>query len=145
MKEALQALLDRNLPLPGVAACSARLADRTFVTHCYGDWFAPAQVEQALSRLALAADSLGYHGIQPVRLCWVFEHARIHLALRRGRRLPGLFCGEPPRDQRQAGGPAGGVHEPAGLLTAPGSSATLGFGIRHPCKALLSTRASTVC
>jgi hypothetical protein len=82
MKEAIQALFDRNLPLPGLAAYSARLADRTYVTHCYGDWFAPAQVEQAVSRLALAADSLGYHGIQPVRLCWVFEHARIHLALR---------------------------------------------------------------
>ena len=83
MKEALQAFLDRNLPLPGVAACSARLADRTFVSHCYSDWFTAAQVEQALSRLALAADSLGYHGIQPARLCWVFEHSRIHLALRR--------------------------------------------------------------
>ena len=82
MKEALQALLDRNLPLPGLGACSVRLADRTYMTHCYGDWFAPAQVEQALSRLALAADSLGYHGIQPIRLCWVFQHARIHLALR---------------------------------------------------------------
>ena len=83
MKEAIQALLDRNLPSPGVRACSVRLADRTYVTHCYGDWFAPEQVEQALSRLALAADSLGHHGIQPVRLCWVFQHARIHLALRR--------------------------------------------------------------
>jgi len=82
MKQALEALLDRNQPLPGLAASSARLADRTYVTRCYGDWFAPAQVEQALSRLALAADSLGYHGIQPVRLCWVFEYARIHLALR---------------------------------------------------------------
>jgi hypothetical protein len=83
MKEALQAFLDRNLPLPGVAACSARLVDRTFVNHCYSDWFTPTQVEQALSRLALAADSLGYHGIQPTRLCWIFEHSRIHLALRR--------------------------------------------------------------
>jgi hypothetical protein len=82
MKEALQALLDRNQPLTGVGACSARLADRTYLTQCYGDWFAPAQAEQALSRLALAADSLGYHGIQPVRLCWVFEHARILLAWR---------------------------------------------------------------
>jgi len=83
MKDTLQDFLDRNLPLPGVAACSARLADRTFVSRCYSDWFAIAQVEQALSRLALAADSLGYHGIQPARLCWVFEHTRIHLALRR--------------------------------------------------------------
>jgi hypothetical protein len=82
MNDALQAFLDHNLPLPGVAACSVRLADRTYVNRCYGDWFTSAQVEQALSRLALAADSLGYHGIQPTRLCWVFEHSRIHLALR---------------------------------------------------------------
>ena len=83
MTETLPAFLDRNLPLPGVAACSTRLADRTFVSRCYSDWFTVAQVEQAVSRLALAADSLGYHGIQPARLCWVFEHTRIHLALRR--------------------------------------------------------------
>ena len=83
MKDTLQEFLDRNLPLPGLAACSVRLADRTFVSRCYGDWFTSAQVEQALSRLALAADSLGYHGIQPSRLGWVFEHSRIHLALRR--------------------------------------------------------------
>ena len=83
MKDTLQDFLDRNLPLPGLAACSVRLADRTFVSRCYDDWFTPAQVEQALSRLALAADSLGYHGIQPLRLSWVFEHSRIHLALHR--------------------------------------------------------------
>lgn len=83
MKEALQEFLERNLPLPGLAACSVRLADRTFVSRCYSDWFASTQVEQVLSRLALAADSLGYHGIQPTRLGWVFEHSRIHLALRR--------------------------------------------------------------
>ena len=83
MIDALQAFLDRNLPLSGVAACSVRLADRTFVSRCYGDWFTAAQVEQALGRLALAADSLGYHGIQPTRLCWIFEHCRIHLTLRR--------------------------------------------------------------
>jgi hypothetical protein len=83
MNEALQAFLDRNLPLPGVAACSVRLADRTFVSRCHSDWFTTAQVEQAVGRLAMAADSLGYHGIQPARLCWVFEHSRIHLALRR--------------------------------------------------------------
>ena len=83
MKETLQQFLDRHLPLPGLAACSVRLADRSFVSRCYGDWFTLAQVEGALGRLALAADSLGYHGIQPTRLRWVFEHSRIHLALRR--------------------------------------------------------------
>jgi hypothetical protein len=83
MNEALQGFLDRNLPVAGVMACSVRLADRTFASRCYSDWFTPAQVEQALSRLALAADSLGYHCIQPTRLCWVFERVRIHLTLRR--------------------------------------------------------------
>ena len=83
MKEALQAFLDRNLPLPGMAAYSVRLTDRTFLNHCYSDWFTTTQVEQVLSRLALAADSLGYHGIQPTRLCWICEHSRIHLTLRR--------------------------------------------------------------
>jgi len=83
MKDAIEAFLDRNLPLPGLGACGVRLADRTYVTHCYGDWFTPAQVEQALNRVALAADSLVYQSIQPARLCWVFEHTRIHLALRR--------------------------------------------------------------
>jgi hypothetical protein len=83
MKGTLQEFLDRNLPLPGLAACSVRLADRTFVSRCFSDWFTSTQVEQVLGRLALAADSLGYHGIQPTRLGWVFEHSRIHLALHR--------------------------------------------------------------
>jgi hypothetical protein len=83
MKDTLQDFLDRNLPLPGLAACSVRLADRSFVSRCYSNWFTSSQVEQVLSRLVLAANSLGYHGIQPLRLGWVFEHSRIHLALRR--------------------------------------------------------------
>ena len=83
MKEGLEQFLDRNLPLPGMAAWSVRLADRTYLSRCYSDWFTTAQVEQVLGCLALAADSLGYHGIHPARLCWVFEHSRIHLALRR--------------------------------------------------------------
>jgi hypothetical protein len=83
MKDKLQEFLDRHLPFPGLAACSVRLVDRTFISRCYSDWFTSPQIEQALSRLVLAADSLGYHGIQPSRLGWVFEHSRIHLVLRR--------------------------------------------------------------
>jgi hypothetical protein len=83
VKEVLQEFLNRRLPLPGVAAWCARLADRTLLSGCYTDWFSEKQLEQTLTRMALAADGLGYHGIQPVRLCWVFEHTRIHLALHR--------------------------------------------------------------
>lgn len=82
MKDALLELLNRRLPMPGVAAWSARLPDRSLIHQAYSDWFSEEQLEQIISRLALAADGLGYHGIQPVRLCWIFEHARIHLALR---------------------------------------------------------------
>ena len=82
MKETLPEFLDRALPLPGVAACCVRLADRSFVSRCYSDWFNVKQVEQVLGRLALAADNLGYHGLQPTRVGWVFEHSRIYLKLR---------------------------------------------------------------
>jgi hypothetical protein len=82
MKAALQQLIDRNLPLPGMAAWGVRLADRSCESRCYSDWFTAAQIEQALNRLVPAADGLASHGIKPTRLCWVFEHTRIHLALR---------------------------------------------------------------
>ncbi len=82
MNELLRELLARRLPLEGVAAWSARLPDRTVVSHCFTDWFTARQVEQALTRLALAVGSLAYHQVKPARLCWRFEHARVHLALR---------------------------------------------------------------
>ena len=96
MSGTLQEFLDRSLPLPGVAACCVRLADCTYETRCEGDWFASAQVEQVLGRLALAADSLGYHGLQPTRLCWVFERSRIHLALRHDGACLALFVENRP-------------------------------------------------
>jgi hypothetical protein len=96
MNEALQGFLDHSLPLPGVTACSVRLADRTFVSRCYSDWFTPAQAEQALNRLAQAADSLSYHGIQPIGLCWVFERIHIHLALRQDAACLALFVENRP-------------------------------------------------
>ena len=73
-------MLERSLPHPGVAAWGARLPDHTVANQCYSDWFGPAQIEQALTRLVLAAESLKAHRLEPVRLCWVFEHARILLA-----------------------------------------------------------------
>jgi hypothetical protein len=78
----LEELLARHLPIPGVAALVARLPDLTFLHRSYTDWFTEAQLHQLLSRLAATADSLGQQGIQPLRLAWTFEHARILLALR---------------------------------------------------------------
>lgn len=83
MSASIAEFLDQNLPLPEVAACAVRLPDRTYRSRCDEQWFTQSQAEQILGRLTLAADSLGYHGIQPVRLCWIFERARIYLGLRR--------------------------------------------------------------
>jgi hypothetical protein len=96
MKAALQELIDRNLPLPGMAAWGVRLADRSCESRCYGDWFTAAQVEQALNRLVPAADGLASHAIKPRRLCWVFEHTRIHLALKSDGACLALFVENRP-------------------------------------------------
>ena len=96
MKEALQALLEKGLPQPGVAAWGSRLPGQAADSRCYSDWFTPAQIEQILTRLALAAESLRSHGIQPSRLGWTFEHARICLALRRDGGCLALFVENRP-------------------------------------------------
>jgi len=91
MKAALLELLGKGLPLPGVVAWATRLPDMTLAHHAYNDWFNGQQLEQMVGRLALAAEGLSAHGIQPVRLAWIFEHARIHLALRRDGGCLALF------------------------------------------------------
>jgi hypothetical protein len=82
MSRALQDFLDPRLPLPGVAAWVARLADHSLVHEAFADWFTPDQLEHMLTHMVLAAENLAHHQIQPVRICWVFEHARLHLATR---------------------------------------------------------------
>jgi hypothetical protein len=96
MKSALQELFDQRLPRPAVSAWAVRLPDHTVLHHCYTDWFSHAQIEQTLTRLALAADGLGRHRIQPVQLCWTFEHARIFLALRSDGSCLALFVENRP-------------------------------------------------
>jgi hypothetical protein len=95
MNDALERFVYRCLPLQGVTACSLRLPDRTFFSRCHGGWLTPTQAEQALNRLALAADSLSQHDIQPTRLCWVFERTRIHLVLRPDAACLALFVENP--------------------------------------------------
>lgn len=82
MKSALEGLLERHLALPGLAAWAARLPGPAVTSRCFGDWFTTVQLEQALPRLLLAMNTLGNEGVAAQRSCWVFERARIHLALR---------------------------------------------------------------
>jgi hypothetical protein len=82
MSDALRQFIETNVPKAGLAAWSAELADHTFTSQCYNNWFTRAQVEQTLKRLSVAAQNLAQHQIEPLRLCWTFEHARVLLALR---------------------------------------------------------------
>jgi hypothetical protein len=82
MRALLDQLLGERQPFSGLAAWGALLPDRTVAGHCYSDWFAAPQIEHIMGRLALAAESLTHHGIAPRRMSWVFEHARVWLAMR---------------------------------------------------------------
>ncbi len=82
MNSPLRQLLDAQLPLPGVAAYAVRLPDLAVGQESFGDWFTPDQVAHFLARMIQAVENLRRHQLDPVRLCWVFEHARVHLALR---------------------------------------------------------------
>ena len=102
MKETLKEFVEARLPLAGLVAWGARLPDRTLASQCLNGWFTPKQVEQVVTRLALAAENLNSHGIQPARLCWIFEHARIHLALRADGACLALFMENRPIDSSAA-------------------------------------------
>lgn len=82
MSERLRQLLDQQLPLPGVAAWAVRLPDFAVGQESFVDWFSADQVAQFLARMIQALENLQRHHLQPQQLCWVFEHARVHLAAR---------------------------------------------------------------
>jgi hypothetical protein len=82
MSDALRNFIEAKVPTEGLAAWGAELANHTYTSQCYSNWFTPSQVEQTVKRLAIAAQNLAQHQIVPMRLCWTFEHARVLLALR---------------------------------------------------------------
>jgi len=82
MSRAPQGFLDPRIPLSGVAAWVARLADHFLAHQLYADWFTPSQLEQMLAHIMLAAEQLACRRTQPLQICWVFEPARIQLAAR---------------------------------------------------------------
>lgn len=79
---ALQQLLDQQLPLPGVAAWAVRMPDLAVGQESFGDWFSADQVALFLDCMIQAVENLRRHHLEPSRLCWTFEHARVHLAVR---------------------------------------------------------------
>lgn len=102
MSSPLDKFLDERLPLPGIVACAIRLPDRSIVSRRDGDALTTAQVEQCLSRLAVAAEGLKRHRLDVKTLCWTFDYARIHLTRRPDGAQLAVFSenipGEPPNE-----------------------------------------------
>jgi hypothetical protein len=102
MSQALTSFLEQRLPLPGVAAWGLRSSDRTMLSGSYAEYLPPSRVEQTLGRLMLATESLQYHQVQPLQLCWVFEHLRVHLTQARNGAWLALFVENIPDLQGDA-------------------------------------------
>jgi hypothetical protein len=82
MSAALRSFLAERLSFPGLAGWGARLPDNTLAGRSGAVWLPEAQLERALARLMLAAESLKHHQIRPQRICWVFDNARVLVAVR---------------------------------------------------------------
>jgi hypothetical protein len=102
MSHAFQLFLDERLPLPGIVACAIRQPDRSIISRRDGDALTTTQVEQALSRLTLAAEGLKRHRFEVRTICWTFDQARIHLARRFDGAQLAVFSenipGQPPNE-----------------------------------------------
>jgi hypothetical protein len=82
LKAKLEAFLNLRLPLPGLTAWGARLSDRTVTSHSFTSGLNSRQLDQTVGKLTMAMAQLADHQIKPVRMCWVFEHLRIHVGVR---------------------------------------------------------------
>ena len=82
MKEELESFIKHRTPIVGLAAWAARMDDRSVIHECLAPWIDSKQVEQAVTRIHVAAEAMSYHRIQPKRLCWAFEKLRLYVALR---------------------------------------------------------------
>ena len=96
MKPAVEELFERRQPLAGLAAWCVRQADRTSFSHSYTEWFTAAQLERTLHRMTAGLQSLSGLEMQPEFLCWVFDRARVFLAIRPDGATLALFAENRP-------------------------------------------------
>lgn len=102
MNSPLQQLIESRLPFAGVAAWAARMPDHAAGQESFVDWFSPDQLAQLLALMIQAAENLPRHHFEPQGLCWVFEHARVHLAARPDGAYLALFVENRPEVQAAA-------------------------------------------
>ena len=96
MNPEARAQLTQALKLPGAAAWCVCATDGSCEHHCYTDWFKPVQLEGITTKLAGAVEGLRRHQLEPVQVCWVFEHTRLFVAQRPDGRTLALFVENRP-------------------------------------------------
>jgi hypothetical protein len=84
MSNSIQAWMERATSAPGVLACGARLADRSFVAKSCREEFPEPRVFQALRDLSEAAYALQQNRVAAERLRWTFEHGQIRCLIQPG-------------------------------------------------------------
>jgi len=83
MNPPLSDFLAARLAFPGLVAWSLRLPDKTLDHHCQTKWITATKLDEVLARMLETVDMLIRDKLAPVRLNWIFEGMRLHLALRR--------------------------------------------------------------
>jgi len=102
MNLALQAFCERCLTLQGAVAGAVRSAEGLVYQRSAKSWFSPSQIQQVMTRLAVAAESLKHQAPDAQRICWTFEHVQIHVASRADGAHLAIFLenrAEPPAEQ----------------------------------------------
>lgn len=102
MNVSLQSFCERCLTLHGVVASAVRSSDGVVYQRSAEPWFSPSQIQQAMTRLAVAAESLRHQAPDAQRICWTFEHIVIYLASRHDGAHLAIFLenrAEPPAEQ----------------------------------------------
>jgi hypothetical protein len=96
MRSACEQFFATRLPLPGLAACGARMPDGMVIHQCFNRWLTPQQVRQAVTHFSQAFELFQQHQIAPLQMAWVFEHLRIHLRRRPDKACLALFLENRP-------------------------------------------------
>jgi hypothetical protein len=96
MRKTCEEFFAARLPIPGLAACGARLPDGMVIHQSFNRWLTPAQIRQAVDHLTQTSEILRHLQIEPVRMTWVFEHLRVYLHLRPDTACLALFVENRP-------------------------------------------------
>jgi hypothetical protein len=102
MKEQIEQMIQRHLPLPGLVVWIARLKDGTTINQRLAGRLATETIERGLSSIVLTAENLRGQNFSPETLSMVFEQARLRVAFRSDGSCLALFLQNSPETKAPA-------------------------------------------